>query len=61
VLAERSTGSLQRIDVPQGFYSTNVIPWDPKNEILLPIGRIQHERNGYHRAIHPYEYFDFPR
>lgn len=37
---------LQLVDVPEGFHSANVVPWDPVHRILLPIGRIEHERNG---------------
>jgi len=44
---ERSNAMLQLVDVPEGFVSANVIPWDPVHKILLPIGRIEHERNGY--------------
>mmetsp|Transcript_1944 Transcript_1944/g.5772 ORF Transcript_1944/g.5772 Transcript_1944/m.5772 type:complete len:368 (+) Transcript_1944:50-1153(+) len=55
---ERSTATSQLIDVPEGFYSNNVVPWDPNNVILLPIGRILHERNGYERYVHPHDYFD---
>lgn len=37
---------LQLVDVPEGFVSANVVPWDPVTKHLLPIGRIEHERNG---------------
>ncbi len=45
--AERSTAILQLTNVPEGFFSANVVPYDPDLQILLPIGRIEHERNGY--------------
>lgn len=45
------------IDVPEGFLTANVVPYDPVLKILLPIGRVEHERNGFvpvgtHLPIH---------
>lgn len=43
---ERTNAMLQLVDVPEGFVTANVVPWDPITKRLLPIGRIEHERNG---------------
>jgi len=45
--AEKSNGGLLFVDVPKGFWTTNVVPYDPIKKILLPIGHVSHERNGY--------------
>ena len=54
---ERTNGALQLHNVPEGFYSANVVPYDPHLEILLPAGRIRHTRNGYLRTVNPVDYF----
>jgi hypothetical protein len=45
--AERSNSGLLWTDVPQGFLTTNLVPYDPTRRILLPIGHVSHERNAY--------------
>lgn len=44
---ERSTGMIQLLDVPNGFWSRGVVPYDPQLKRLLPLGRVGHERNAY--------------
>mmetsp|Transcript_6346 Transcript_6346/g.18245 ORF Transcript_6346/g.18245 Transcript_6346/m.18245 type:complete len:432 (-) Transcript_6346:294-1589(-) len=57
---ERSNAILQLANVPEGFYSASVVPYDPELRILLPIGRVEHERNGYNREIYPEDYLRYP-
>lgn len=44
---EKSNSGLLFADVPEGFQTTNVVPYDPVKQVLLPFGQISHERNGY--------------
>lgn len=38
---------LQLQDVPEGFWSANVLPYDPGLNAVLPIVEIPHMRNAY--------------
>lgn len=38
---------IQLVDVPEGYWSANVIPYDPETNRLMPVGHIEHERNAY--------------
>ena len=44
---ERSNGMFMLIDVPKGFQTSNLVPYDPIERVLLSEARIFHERNGY--------------
>ncbi len=52
--AERSNGGLLLIDVPPGFQTSNVVPYNPEERLLLRIGQIRHLRNGYSRNTFGY-------
>lgn len=38
---------IQLLDVPDGFWSRGLVPYDPQLRELLPVGQVGHERNGY--------------
>lgn len=38
---------IQLIDVPDGFWSSSVVPYDAQTATLLPVANIEHERNAY--------------
>ena len=44
---ERSNGMLMLVDVPKGFHTSYLVPYDPIAKVILPEARIFHERNGY--------------
>ncbi len=44
---ERSTGMIQFLDVPKGFWSRSVVPYDPKKRVLLPAAQVGHSRNAW--------------
>ncbi len=45
--AEKSNSGLLFVDVPAGFQTTNLVPYDPIKRTLFPEGQVSHERNGY--------------
>lgn len=44
---ERSTGMIQFVDVPPGFWSRSVVPYDPAMRALLPVAQVGHSRNAW--------------
>ena len=44
---ERSTWYFQYVNVPKGFTTRSVVPYNPKSNVLAPEARIVHLRNGY--------------
>ena len=44
---ERSTWMAQLVDVPEGFQTNLVIPYDPAARKLFETSRVRHLRNGY--------------
>ena len=44
---ERSTWGVQLFDVPQGFDTAMVVPYDPESCTLSPLAEVSHLRNGY--------------
>ncbi len=49
--ARRSTGMIQMQDVPNGFWSAAVVPYDPTLKVVLPVAEVQHSRNGYRTPL----------
>lgn len=47
-------GALLWADVPPGFTTTNVVPYDPRRQELVPVARVIHMRNGYSTLDLPY-------
>ena len=47
---ERSTWGVQLFDVPQGFETALVVPYDPESCTLSPLAEVSHLRNGYSRV-----------
>lgn len=43
----RSAAMMQLLDVPEGFFSAAVVPYDPVLNVIPPIVEVQHLRNGY--------------
>lgn len=44
---ERSTSMIQFVDVPPGFWSRSVVPYDPQLRVLLPAAQVGHSRNAW--------------
>ena len=44
---ERSNGMFMFIDVPEGFQTNYLVPYDPVKCVLHSEARVYHERNGY--------------
>ncbi len=45
---------IQLQDVPTGFWSASVLPYDPHLNVILPIAEIVHARNGYSVTVDPW-------
>ena len=42
---EKANGAFQLVDVPEGFWSRSVLPYDATLQSLLPSSHIGHERS----------------